>query len=133
LFGGVVLVDSGSANSELGGFSISHRPGLAVPGEALLRLGAFDTWVELLVPHELRFSSSSGVWLVDSGFFTEESGKLSHGFLYDGGSKKRTHHNGRFQLSLPVGSAEIVPSVGTFRRSWRRRWVRSWFINTDSE
>jgi hypothetical protein len=97
LFGGVVLVDSGSADLELGGFSISDGPRLAVPGEALLGLGAFDTWAELLVPHKLRFSSSFGVWLLDSGFFIEESRKISRGFLYDGGSpKKRTQHNGRF-------------------------------------
>jgi hypothetical protein len=56
-------VDSGSADSELGGFSISHGPRLAVLGEALLGLGAFDTWDELLVPHELGFSSSFGVWV----------------------------------------------------------------------
>jgi hypothetical protein len=69
------LVDSSSTDSELGGFSISHEPGLAVPGEALLRLGAFDMWAKLLVPHELGFSSSFGVWLLDSGFFADESGK----------------------------------------------------------
>jgi hypothetical protein len=88
-FGGVVLGDSGSADSELGGFSISHEPGLAVPGEALLGLGAFDTWGELLVPHELVFCLSFGVSLLDSGFFIEESGKISCGYLYDRGSKKK--------------------------------------------
>jgi hypothetical protein len=41
----------------------------------LLRLGAFDMWAKLLVPHELGFSSSFGVWLLDSGFFADESGK----------------------------------------------------------
>jgi hypothetical protein len=116
-------VDSSSADSELGGFSISHEPGLAVPGEALLRLGAFDMWAKLLVPHELGFSSSFGVWLLDSGFFADESGKKSRGFMYDGEVKKRTQHNGRFQLSLPIGSVEIVPSLRTFWRSWSRRWV----------
>jgi hypothetical protein len=49
-----------------------------------------------------------------------------------GAVKKRTQHNGRFQLSLPVGSAEIEPSPGTFRRSWSRRWVGSWIVDLDS-
>jgi hypothetical protein len=89
LFGGVVLVDSGSANSELSGFSISQGLGLVVLGEALLGLRAFDMWAKLLVPHKLEFSSSLGVLLLDSGFFIEESGKISRGFLYDGGSKKK--------------------------------------------
>jgi hypothetical protein len=40
-------VDSGSADSKLGGFSISHGPRLAIPGEALLGLKAFDTWAKL--------------------------------------------------------------------------------------
>jgi hypothetical protein len=73
LFGGVILVDLGLADSELGGFCISHGPRLAVMCEALLRLGAFDTWAELLVSHKLGFSSSFGVWLLDSGFLAEES------------------------------------------------------------
>jgi hypothetical protein len=89
LFGGVVLVDSSSTDSELGGFSISHMPGLAILSEALLGLGAFDTWAELLVPHELGFSSSFRAWLLDSGFFAKESAKISRGFLHDGGSKKK--------------------------------------------
>jgi hypothetical protein len=42
--------------------------------------------------------------------------------------KKGTQHNGRFQLSLPVGSAEIEPSPDTFLRSWSRRWVGSQII-----
>jgi hypothetical protein len=46
-------------------------------------------WAKLLVPHKLEFSSSFGVLLLDSGFFIEESGKISRGFLYDGGSKKK--------------------------------------------
>jgi hypothetical protein len=46
--------------------------------------------------------------------------------------KKRTQHNGRFKLSLPIGSAEIEPSPGTFRRSWSKRWVGSQIIDLDS-
>jgi hypothetical protein len=46
--------------------------------------------------------------------------------------KKTTRHKGRFKLSLPVGSAEIEPSPGTFWRSWSRRWVGIWFIDVDS-
>jgi hypothetical protein len=83
------LVDSSSTDSELGGFSISHEPGLAVPGEALLRLGAFDMWAKLLVPHELGFSSSFGVWLLDSGFFADESGKKITWVHVRRGSKKK--------------------------------------------
>jgi hypothetical protein len=45
--------------------------------------------------------------------------------------KKRTQHNERFKLSLPVGSAEIKPFPGTFRRSWSRRWVGSRIVDLD--
>jgi hypothetical protein len=45
--------------------------------------------------------------------------------------KKGPKHNGRFKLSLPVGSAEIEPSLVTFRRSWSRRWVRSQIVDLD--
>jgi hypothetical protein len=57
---------------------------LVVPSEALLGLGAFDTWGELLVSHKLGFSSSFGIWLLDPEFFAEEFEKISRGFLYDG-------------------------------------------------
>jgi hypothetical protein len=109
LFGGVVLGDS--ADSELRGFSIGHGLGIAVPREALWGLGAFDRWGELVVPLRLGLSSPFGISSLDSGTFTEESGKISHRVLYDGSSqKKRTQHNGRFKLSLPVGSTEMEPS-----------------------
>jgi hypothetical protein len=49
-----------------------------------------------------------------------------------GAIKKRTQHNGRFQLSLPVGSAEIEPSPSTFQRCWSRRWVGRWIVDLDS-
>jgi hypothetical protein len=47
--------------------------------------------------------------------------------------QKRTQHNGRFQLSLPIGSVEIESSPGTFRRSWSRRWVGSRIVDLDFE
>jgi hypothetical protein len=47
-------------------------------------------------------------------------------------SKIRIQHNGRFQLSLLVGSVEIEPSPGTFQRSWSRRWVGSQIVDLDS-
>jgi hypothetical protein len=46
--------------------------------------------------------------------------------------KKRTQHNERFQLSLPVGLAEIEPSPGTFQRSWSIRWFGSQIVDLDS-
>jgi hypothetical protein len=46
--------------------------------------------------------------------------------------KKRTQHNERFKLCLPVGLAEIEPSHDTFQRSWSRRWVESQIVDLDS-
>jgi hypothetical protein len=99
LFGGVVLGDS--ANSELCGFSIGHGPRIAIPGEHFGGLGAFDRWGELLVPHGLGLSSPFGISSLDSGIFAEESGKIFCGSCTIGKVKK-TQHNGRFKLSLPV-------------------------------
>jgi hypothetical protein len=82
LFGGVVLGDS--AVSKFHGFSIGHGPRIVVLGEALWEVRAFDTWGELLVPLELGLSSPFGISSLGSGPFTEESGKISHGVLYDG-------------------------------------------------
>jgi hypothetical protein len=73
-----------STDSERRGFYVSHRPGIVVPGEALWGVGSFERWGELLVPLELRLSSTFGISSIDSGSFTEESGKISRVVLYDG-------------------------------------------------
>jgi hypothetical protein len=75
---------SGLAVAEFCGFSIGHRPGIAISGETLWEVRAFDTWGELLVPLELELSSPFGISSLDSGPFVEESGKISRGVLYDG-------------------------------------------------
>jgi hypothetical protein len=54
------------------------------------------------------------------------------GSCMTGEVKKRTQYNGRFQLSLPVRSAKIEPSLSTFQRRWSRRWVGSRIIALDS-
>jgi hypothetical protein len=61
-----------------------HRPRIVVLGEAFWGLGSFDSWGELLVPLELGLSSPFGISSIDSGSFVEESGKISHGVMYDG-------------------------------------------------
>jgi hypothetical protein len=82
LFGGVVLGDS--ANSELCGFSIGHKPRIVVLGEEFWGLGAFGRWDELLVPLGISLSSPFGISSLDSGAFIEESRKKSYEILYDG-------------------------------------------------
>jgi hypothetical protein len=47
-------------------------------------LRSFDRWGELLVPLELELSSPFGISSNESGSFTEESEKISHGVLYNG-------------------------------------------------
>jgi hypothetical protein len=99
--GGVVLGDS--ASSELCGFTVGFRLGIALQGEAFLRLGAFARLGEVLVPLKLwgssdvdsdfwasglRVSSTLGISLVVSWAFTEESGWISCRALYDEWSKK---------------------------------------------
>jgi hypothetical protein len=81
LFNGVVLGDP--ADSELYGFCVLHRLGIVVPSEAFWGLRSFDRWGKLLIPLELRLSSSFGISSIDSGSFIGESGKISHGVLYD--------------------------------------------------
>jgi hypothetical protein len=78
----VVLGDS--ADLELCSFCVSHVPGIAVPGEAFWGLRSFDRCGELFVPLELGSSSPFGISSIDSGSFIEESGKISHGVLYNG-------------------------------------------------
>jgi hypothetical protein len=82
LFARVVLGDS--AILEFHGFSIGHRPGIAVLGEALWEVRAFDTWGELLVPLELGLSSPFGISSLDSRSFAKEFGNTSRGVLYNG-------------------------------------------------
>jgi hypothetical protein len=45
--------------------------------------------------------------------------------------KQRTQHKGRLKLSLHVSTMQIEPSLGTFWRSWSRRWVGSRIIDLD--
>jgi hypothetical protein len=73
-----------SANLELHGFCVSHRPRIAGLGKAFWGLRSFDRWGELLVPLELGLSSTFGISSIDSGSFAEDSEKISRGVLYDG-------------------------------------------------
>jgi hypothetical protein len=85
LFGPMVM--GVSANLEFCRFSIAHRPGIVVLGEAFWELEAFDTWGELLVALELGLSWPFGISLLDLGPIIEEFGKISRGVLKDGWSQ----------------------------------------------
>jgi hypothetical protein len=97
------------------------------PGGSKLLTSGVNFWfhLDLGYPHPLG-----------SRHLTQEPSQRSlerypAGSYMTGEVKKRTQHNARFMLSLPVGSTKIKPSPGTFRRSWSRRWVGSQIIDLD--